>query len=489
MTSDFRKLSAEGKGGFSVMKKKIALLMSLVLFLSAVMFSAPAPVAHAATRQELEAELSRIDQEISSNKTKLAELKDKKESQQEYLDTLENQISANEKKATNLKTQVETLDSEIDSLDKELKQLNTEIDVIKDEIVLANQQITTTTNSIKASKTQLSQKIRAAYVTGTDSNLKLIMGADSLASFLTRLEMMKRMSENDKKVIDKFKSEVTTLKKTKLTLEKKQNKLDEKQKEVVENKNERISRKAELKTTQAEYEKAVKELESDYAEVEAYIAELDKSSAVYETYIKNLESERAAADKEIESLIKNYQATTVATTQGTTLYAANNDPAATTTGTTSSSGGNSGSSSGSSGKIYHSNDSWAWPLGNISCYISSPYGNRSASISGWSFHGGMDISASGVYGKPIYASRAGTVIAAVWGTTGYGRYVIIDHGDGFSTVYGHCSELVVQTGQTVAKGQHIANVGSTGNSTGPHLHFEVRYNGEKQNPANYVSMP
>ncbi|MDO4380583.1 MAG: M23 family metallopeptidase [Clostridia bacterium] len=177
----------------------------------------------------------------------------------------------------------------------------------------------------------------------------------------------------------------------------------------------------------------------------------------------------------------------MATTQGTTLYAANNDPAATTTGTTSSSGGNSGSSSG--GKIYQSNDSWAWPLGNISCYISSPYGNRSASISGWSFHGGMDISASGVYGKPIYASRAGTVIAAVWGTTGYGRYVIIDHGDGFSTVYGHCSELVVQTGQTVAKGQHIANVGSTGNSTGPHLHFEVRYNGEKQNPANYVSMP
>ena len=101
----------------------------------------------------------------------------------------------------------------------------------------------------------------------------------------------------------------------------------------------------------------------------------------------------------------------------------------------------------------------------------------------------MDISASGVYGKPVYASRAGTVIAAVWGTTGYGRYVVIDHGDGFSTVYGHCSNLCVETGQQVSKGQQIANVGSTGNSTGPHLHFEVRYNGEKQNPANYVSKP
>lgn len=467
------------------MKKKIALIMSLVLFLSAVFFSAPAPVAHAATRQELEAELARIDQEIKDNQSKLSSLKDKKESQQEYLDALETQISVNEKKATNLKSQIETLDSEIETLDKELKQLNTEIDVITDEIALANQQITTTTNSIKASKNQLSQKIRAAYITGDESNLKILMGSDSLASFLTRLEMMKRMSENDKKVIDKFKKEVATLKKTKTTLEKKQTKLDEKQKAVIENKNERISRKAELKTTQNEYESAVKELESDYAEVEEYIAQLDKSSAVYENYIKNLETQRAAADKEIENLIKSYQATTVATTQErTTLHASNYDPAA----TTSSSGGGS-SSGGSSGKIYQSNDSWAWPLGNISCYISSPYGNRSASISGWSFHGGLDISASGVYGKPIYASRAGTVIAAVWGTTGYGRYVVIDHGDGFSTVYGHCSELVVQTGQTVSKGQHIANVGSTGNSTGPHLHFEIRYNGEKQNPANYVSMP
>ena len=327
--------------------------------------------------------------------------------------------------------------------------------------------------------------MRAAYVTGNDSALKILMGADSLASFLTRLEMMKRMSENDKKVIDRFKSEVAVLKKTKATLEKKQTKLNDKQNEVTLNKKECIESKAQLNIKKTEYEKAVKELEKDYADVESYIAQLDKSSAVYENYIRNLEAERQAADKEIEAIIKNYQATEVSTTQGTTLYASNNDPAATTTAPSSG----SGNSPAPGGKVYQCNDSWAWPLGKIDCYISSPYGNRSASISGWSFHGGMDISASGVYGKPIYASRAGTVIAAVWGTTGYGRYVVIDHGDGFSTVYGHCSSLCVETGQQVAKGQQIANVGSTGNSTGPHLHFEVRYNGEKQNPANYVSKP
>ena len=467
------------------MKRKITALLCAALLVALPFVSLYRPVAHAATRQELEEELERIDSEIKDNKDKLAELKDKKESQQEYLDTLEEQIGANEKKATNLKTQVDSLDKDLETLEKQLKQLNTDIDVIDDEIKLAGEQLKATTASIQASKSQLSQKLKAAYVTGNDSAIKIIMGADSLASFLTRLEMMKRMSESDRKVIDKFKEEAATLKETKAELQKKQDKLDKKQAEVESNKQEIVTRKAELNATKNEYEATVKELEDDYKEASDYIAQLDKNSAVYEGYIKNLQAEREAADKEIEQLIKNYQATTVPTTQGTTLYADNNDPAA----TTASSGGDQSGGNTSGGGVYKSNDSWAWPLGSISCYISSPYGNRSASVSGWSFHGGMDISASGVYGKPIYASRAGTVIAAVWGSTGYGIYAVIDHGDGFSTVYGHCSSLCVTTGQTVSKGQQIGNVGSTGNSTGPHLHFEVRYNGAKQNPANYVSKP
>lgn len=468
------------------MKRKIAALLALFILLGATVFVAPSTVAHAATRAELESELERIDGEIKANEAKLKELKDKKESQQEYLDALEEKIKINDEKATNLKSQLEAVDEEIEGLDNDLKKIKTDIAVINDEIELASAQIKETTDSIVASKTQLSQKLRAAYVTGNESALKILMGSDSLASFLTRLEMMKRMSENDKKVIDKFKSEVSTLQKTKTKLEKSQAKLDERQADSEKTKAALVERKAELNTKKNEYEAVVKELEKDYANVESFIAELDKNSAVYESYIKNLEAERAAADKEIEELIKSYQATTVPSTTGTTLYAANNDPALPTAApnTTRSSSG------GSTGPAYTSNDSWAWPLGKFSpCYISSNYGYRDPSYSGWSFHGGLDISGSGVSGAPVYASRAGTVIAAVWGTTGYGRYVIIDHGDGYSTVYGHCSSLSVTTGQSVSKGQQIANVGSTGNSTGPHLHFEVRYNGEKQNPSNYVSMP
>jgi murein DD-endopeptidase MepM/ murein hydrolase activator NlpD len=99
-------------------------------------------------------------------------------------------------------------------------------------------------------------------------------------------------------------------------------------------------------------------------------------------------------------------------------------------------------------------------------------------------HTGTDFGAG--YGAPIYAAKSGTVIFAGW-QTAYGNMVIIDHGGGFSTLYGHASSLNVSGGQSVRRGQHIANVGSTGFSTGPHLHFEIRVNGSPVNPLRYLN--
>lgn len=112
--------------------------------------------------------------------------------------------------------------------------------------------------------------------------------------------------------------------------------------------------------------------------------------------------------------------------------------------------------------------------------ISSRFGLRSRD-----FHKGLDIAASS--GTPIYAAAAGTVTVSAYGYNGgYGNYVIISHGNGVQTVYGHCSSLCVSVGETVSQGQLIARVGTSGNSTGNHLHFEVRVNGIVQNPQNYV---
>lgn len=116
-----------------------------------------------------------------------------------------------------------------------------------------------------------------------------------------------------------------------------------------------------------------------------------------------------------------------------------------------------------------------WP---VQARISSYYGPR-----GGRLHKGLDLAAP--TGQQIKAARTGTVIYSGW-VTGYGQTIMLDHGDGLLTLYGHCSKLLAQTGQKVSQGEVIALVGSTGRSTGPHLHFEILVNGQAVNPLLYL---
>ena len=449
-------------------KRAIAALLCLVLLFTAV-FSAP-QLASAATKAELEDRIDEIDQEIAENKTKLKELKDKQEKQQEYLDALQKQIDANQAKADALGEQIDGIDQEIAVLNKQIRKLRDEMNTLQKEIDKLNTKIDETQEEIDASKGELSTKLRNSYVNGNESNLKILMGSGSLASFLTHLEMMKRMSENDKKTIDHFKSIVQKLKEARAELKEKKHALKEKKDAVAATRSEKVEKKNELKAKQAEFQRTINNLEKNYRTINNVIAQLDQDSAVYKNYISKLQNERAAADREIDEIIrKAAEEAARKKAEEEARRAAEQGGSSTQTVEPAPSGGGS----------------WGYPVGG-STYISSGYGNRSASISGWSFHGGIDIAGGSIYGRPVYASRGGTVIAAVYGNTGYGNYVIIDHGDGYASLYGHCSSLAVSTGQTVSKGQHIANVGSTGNSTGPHLHFEIRKNGVKVNPANYL---
>jgi len=123
-----------------------------------------------------------------------------------------------------------------------------------------------------------------------------------------------------------------------------------------------------------------------------------------------------------------------------------------------------------------------WP---VSGSITSPFGSRSDPITGTSgFHAGIDIGAS--CGTPIKAAGTGVILSAGATSGGYGNMTLINHGDGLSTLYGHQSSIIVSTGQSVTQGQVIGYVGSTGKSTGCHLHFEVRVNGNPVNPTGYL---
>ncbi len=133
--------------------------------------------------------------------------------------------------------------------------------------------------------------------------------------------------------------------------------------------------------------------------------------------------------------------------------------------------------------VEYAGGAMAWPVpGNYR--ITSNFGGRADPITGvWSNHGGTDIAAPN--GTAIVSANAGVVIFAGWHYS-YGNYVIVDHGGGIATLYGHCSKLLVSKGRAVSRGEKIALIGSTGYSTGNHLHFEVRINGVRTQPMNYL---
>ncbi len=456
------------KRGFE--KKLISLALCLVIAVGAVSFEV-----FAKTKSELEEDIKKYDQQIKDAEGKLDELKEKKEKQEEYLEALEAQINVMKAKDTAIQTQVNAIDEDIAELNTKLRQLKSEISIIEEDIAETEKKIVKIENNITESSELLAQRLRAAYMQGEESDLKILMGADSLASFLTRLEMMKRTSERDKKIIEDFRDRVIELQAQKAELEESKNERDVKKTELDKKKEEATEKKKELKAKQEEQRAARAKLQSNYNEIEDLVAEIDKSSAAYKSYISKLEADKKAADAEIDKILKDYYATS--NQQTTTLVSGGNaNPS-----TTKPSGGGS----------YNTNDSWAWPIGNRWCYISSKYGYRDPSISGWGFHGGIDLAGGNgaLHGAPVYATRAGRVISAVTSDSGYGIYVLIDHGDGYSSMYAHMSVRYVSAGDTVAKGQMIGRVGDTGNSTKAHLHFEIRYYGEKKDPLNYVKNP
>ena len=216
-------------------------------------------------------------------------------------------------------------------------------------------------------------------------------------------------------------------------------------------------------------------------QIEADKNEVSKTKEEIESKENQLNSQLAQAQQEIQDLTQleeDYYANKDKIEQQKNDIQAQIDKIYEENASSNQSGG------GSSGGDYVGNG-FTWPVPGYPT-ITSYYGWR---FNNTDFHTGIDISGGSVYGKDIVAADSGTVIFATNSYTpgvGYGRYLIIDHGGGMSTLYGHTSQLYVSTGDYVEKGRPIAAVGSTGWSTGPHLHFEIRENGKTVNPLNYL---
>lgn len=221
----------------------------------------------------------------------------------------------------------------------------------------------------------------------------------------------------------------------------------------------------------------IMKVKEEKATVENTRAQLEKDKAEAEVLVTDAQAKKAKVeDKESEQQVLLDQAIYDRDTSERMyeeIMAASQEVANMIRRSQMSSAGYSGAPAGAGGMI--------WP---ISGPITSEFGWRTHPIFGTArFHSGLDI--GGDYGMPIYAAASGTVIYAGW-ISGYGNAVIIDHGGGVTTLYGHNDSLNVSEGENVAQGQVIAMCGSTGNSTGPHCHFEVRENGEPVSPYGYL---
>ena len=206
----------------------------------------------------------------------------------------------------------------------------------------------------------------------------------------------------------------------------------------------------ELETKQVELQQKVSEANALLASLES---DINAYKSVYDQYEQQQQNVQSQIDKQVEDLRRQEEANK------------KNDP------------------SYDAGKDNGATGSMMWPC--PSCHtITSEFGWRYHPIyHTQKYHSGVDIGAS--YGASIVAADGGTVITA-GAVSGYGNCVVINHGNGITTLYGHMSSIAVSSGQKVSKGQTIGYVGSTGNSTGPHLHWEVTVNGVRQNPLNYA---
>lgn len=369
---------------------------------------------------------------------------------QDDLDDLDRQIQEQEKVIADIEDKTASNQEYLDALEKELslseqklQQTQSEISSLNDQITQTEDQIAQQQEKIDATYTQLAKRLRSMYMNGQTSPLEMLFSSADYSTFLMSLELVSRTSAYDSEMIDSFKALIDEQNKQKESL---------------------TAQKADLETRRAQEEQEQADMQTKVDRQRELLDELDADSAQAVAIRQELEDQMDAYEEQIRQ-----QAASGSQGDGTI------------------SGG--GSSGGSSSTDIEGAD-FAWPLMDVAygsgAYISSDYGPRTDPYTG--FHKGLDITCGGAQGKRICAAEAGTVIVAAYGWNGgYGNYVIIDHGNGLSTLYGHCESLSVSVGQQVSRGEFIANVGNTGNSFGPHCHFEVRINGNHTNPRPYLS--
>lgn len=387
------------------------------------------------------------------------------EAQQEKK-TLENDLQKAKELIDSLKGSKEDIQSEVEKLDKQLNEISGKVKELESQLSKKRQEIANTESALNKAKEQekkqyrnMKKRIQFMYENGQTSYVEMLLSADSFTDFLNAVEYITQISQYDRKMLKEYQNMQVTIADTQKTLEADYASLQSLQAKVQEEKQAVAALESAKK---GELNDVADDLTDAQSVAKAYEAEIQAQNEV-------IAQIQAAQKRAAEQQAAQQQAQAAEENQGATDAAGENQNTAQNT-TPSGNGQSTGS--------------MMWPCPS-SKRVTSDYGPRTSPTNGASSnHKGIDIGAA--YGADIVAADGGTVLVATYSSSG-GNYVIIDHGGGLCTVYMHASSLTVSAGQTVSKGQVIAKVGSTGISTGNHLHFGVTLNGVYVSPWGYVS--
>lgn len=430
---------------FSVKNRILSLIISLSVLVSAVACYNLSASANEKV-DEYKDKIAEYEEKIDAAQNKIDSLKGDIGEVKTYIEELDKQVAMYQEQIDAYNGQIDAHQANIDDYEAQNEELENRITELNDQIDKCNDEIDAKNEEIDAKYEELKELIRTNYINGETSALEVLLMSDDFSDYLTKVQFVSSLADYENGLINGINDDIDAINDTKAQIDA--------DKESIRKLQDEIDKKiAEIETLQDAVEenkaKVVANqdaIEQKVSENSNYLASLNNESAEYKAMIKEYEAEIARFDRQIEALLQ--------------------------------SNGSSGSGTlvNSSGLIC--------PLQYSGVYVSSPFYRNSDG----SYHGALDLCVSGgSYGKSISAAESGTVITASYHWS-YGNYVVVDHGNGLSTLYAHCSSLAVGAGQSVSKGQTIAYVGSTGNSTGPHLHFEVRINGSRVNPSGYIGM-
>ena len=434
-------------------------------------------------RAQLQEKLDQIDAKIADLEKQGSDTMDYVNALNERLNYLEKQYSLAEQEAKNTNDKVEKLESSIENNELTLVQTQEDISSLEKDADKLQAEFNET-------YVGYSKRMRALYVSGNlESVLTFVLDSDSLSNLLTRMEMVASVSRRDNKLMKKVKSECDAIIKT-------QNELKQKQEDLTKTQNILISDTANLKVqkvnladNQKEVQQRSEEIDSQKKDAENHLNKIREVKKTYTDLQIMTKNEIDALDKLIAEQDKKYPETTTTTTKPSTTKPSDSENHNTTTTTKPS-----------SGSRYISMTYPCPSYKRITCGFGEYYG-----------HTGCDFSTGGNVNQKVVAAESGTVIISRditcnrntchrdhhgGGYCSYGRYIVIRHdkpnksGKTVYTLYAHNNARYVSEGDYVSKGEQIAASGSTGNSTGPHLHFEVRVGGSSQsyavNPAYYL---